>query len=121
MYPITKKVIDNALRHGIMFEFRLSASFRDRFNLKNLFIVANILTYYTRGRNIIFGWHVYAFRMTSSDPISPIELKAPYEYIAIARLLGLPMDKAYAVVTQNVIDAIAHGERRRYESSGVIL
>lgn len=59
----------------------------DRFNLKNLFIVANILTYYTRGRNIIFGWHVYAFRMTSSDPISPIELKAPYEYIAIARLL----------------------------------
>jgi hypothetical protein len=47
--------------------------------------------------------------MTSSDPISPIELKAPYEYIAIARLLGLPMDKAYAVVTQNVIDAIAHG------------
>ena len=81
----------------------------DRFNLKNLFIVANILTYYTRGRNIIFGWHVYAFRMTSSDPISPMELKAPYEYIAIARLLGLPMDKAYAVVTQNVIDAIAHG------------
>ena len=30
MYPITKKSIDNALRHGIMFEFRLSASFRGR-------------------------------------------------------------------------------------------
>ena len=81
----------------------------DRFNLKNLFIVANILTHYTRGRNIIFGWYICACRVTSSDPISPIELKAPYEYIAIARLLGLPMDKAYAVVTQNVIDAIVHG------------
>ena len=44
-----------------------------------------------------------------SDPVSPIELKAPYEYISIARLLGLSMEKAYAVVAQNVKDALTHG------------
>ena len=47
--------------------------------------------------------------MDCSNPISPMELKAPHEYVSIARLMGLPFDKAYAVITKNVENALAHG------------
>lgn len=49
--------------------------------------------------------------------MSPMELKAPHEYVSIARLMGLPFDKAYAVITKNVEDSLSHGGRKRAESS----
>ena len=66
-YRISKKAVDNAKRHGIMFEFRLSSAFRskiwrqlnnrkDAFNRKNLFTIVSMLNFYCRGKNIILGW-----------------------------------------------------------------
>ncbi|KAK8811743.1 hypothetical protein WA538_000528 [Blastocystis sp. DL] len=110
-YRITKKSVDNALQRGIVFEFQISSSFRDSYKRKNLFVAANALIPYTRGRNILL----------SCNPISPMELKAPHEYVSIARLMGLPFDKAYAVITKTVEECLSHGEKRRENASGVLI
>ena len=46
-----------------------------------------------------------------------MELKAPHDYVSIARLMGLPFDKAYAVITKTVEESLSHGGRRSVESS----
>ena len=53
--------------------------------------------------------------MDCSNPISSMELRAPHEYVSIARLMSLPFDKAYAVITKNVEDCLSHGGGKRTE------
>lgn len=47
--------------------------------------------------------------MTCSDPLSALELKSPFEYTAIAQLMGLSVEKAHAVNSENILAALAHG------------
>lgn len=78
-------------------------------------MTANALIPYTRGRNILLSWYSVPVSLDCSNPISPMELKAPHEYVSIARLMGLPFDKAYAVVTKNVEASLSHGGGERAE------
>ena len=51
-------------------------------------------------------------KMTCSDPLSALELKSPFEYTAIAQLMGLSVEKAHAVISENIFAALAHGGRK---------
>lgn len=47
--------------------------------------------------------------ITCSDPLSALELKSPFEYTVIAQLMGLSVEKAHAVNSENILAALAHG------------
>ena len=55
------------------------------------------------------SFHSFDLKITRSDPLSPLELKSPFEYTCIAQLMGVSTEKAQDVNSQNILLALSHG------------
>lgn len=57
--------------------------------------------------------------MNYRNPLNPIELRSPQEYITLAKAVGLSADKANEAIYRNPLKALEHGRLCAYCSLNV--
>jgi hypothetical protein len=102
-----------AIERGIHFEFTYGSAIRDASSRRYLFSNVLSLLRLTRGRNLVLSSALGASRGGGSGGEQLLDLRAPWDVINLAVMLGIEASVAKATVSAHARAVLLHAEARK--------